>query len=132
LFAKLLAAGVIRVTVLKMISYDLHMLLGKRDKMKPPSSEFERQHHSSVWAENILIAGQELAKEVKSPCGELKFPLTKVEWKAGAEHLAKVAEAVPEDAPWDLKPRAQKAYEQMRELVPEAFVEEVEKYEMSA
>ncbi|CAH0052201.1 unnamed protein product [Clonostachys solani] len=130
MLAKLLAAGVMRVRILKLISYDLHMLLGI-DKRKPPPSEFERQHHSSVWAEYILIAGQELAKEVKNPCGELKFPLTAVEWKAGAEHLAKVAEKTPEDAPWDLKRRAQNAYQQMRELVPEAFVEEVDKCETS-
>ncbi|CAG9997185.1 unnamed protein product, partial [Clonostachys byssicola] len=117
--------GVMRVKMLKLISYDLYVLLGELDKRKPPPSELYLQVHSSIWADYILIAGLELAKEIRNPCGELKFPLTKAEWKVGAGHLAKVAEKVSEDTPWDLKRCAQKAYQQMRELIPEAFVEEV-------
>uniref|UniRef100_A0A8H7TUJ7 Uncharacterized protein n=1 Tax=Bionectria ochroleuca TaxID=29856 RepID=A0A8H7TUJ7_BIOOC len=112
MFARLLAAGVMRVKILNLISYDLYVLLEELHKRKPSPSELYLQVHSSIWADYILIAGLELAKEVRNPCGELKFPLTRAQWKAGAEHLAK-------------------AYQKMRELVPEAFVEEVEKSETS-
>jgi hypothetical protein len=82
-----------------------------------------RQAHAFGTANHVLIAGEALVKEVKSPSQKWWFKPTKENWILWASKLQEVASTVGEDAPWGLKARAQEAHDKMVELYPEAFTE---------
>ncbi|KAH7256281.1 hypothetical protein BKA59DRAFT_552087 [Fusarium tricinctum] len=71
----------------------------------------------------ILIAGEAYAKEAKAP-QRLHLAVDANKWRLWASKLREVADVVDQNAKWDLKERAQKAYDKMVELYPEAFEDE--------
>lgn len=71
----------------------------------------------------ILIAGEAYAKEAKAP-QRLHLAVDASKWRLWASKLREVADVVDKNAPWDLKERAQEAYDKMVELYPEAFEDE--------
>ncbi|KAG5657476.1 hypothetical protein KAF25_006040 [Fusarium avenaceum] len=71
----------------------------------------------------ILIAGEALAEQAKEP-QRWRLVLNANKWKLWASKLREVADVVDKNAPWDLKERAQEAYDKMVELYPEAFEDE--------
>ncbi|KAM5349005.1 hypothetical protein ACJ41O_008828 [Fusarium nematophilum] len=72
-------------------------------------------------ANYILFAGDAYINEVKNPSRWYHVDVTPQRWTLWASKLQEVADAVGEDAEWDLKNRAQKAHDRMVELYPEAF-----------
>ncbi|RGP77604.1 hypothetical protein FLONG3_4295 [Fusarium longipes] len=69
----------------------------------------------------ILIAGEVFSKDAKTTDDGRKYELNAKKWKLWASKIQEIYENVNEDARWDLKARAQKAYDKMVELYPEAF-----------
>ncbi|RBQ76607.1 hypothetical protein FVER14953_00268 [Fusarium verticillioides] len=80
-----------------------------------------RQAQVLAAVNHILLAGEVFVEGAKNPLPKWKFELNATKWKLWASNIKEVAEAVDENARWDLKERAQKAYEKMVELYPEAF-----------
>ncbi|EMT61140.1 hypothetical protein NOF04DRAFT_9269 [Fusarium oxysporum II5] len=80
-----------------------------------------RQAQVLAAINHILLAGEVFVKGAKNPLPKWKFELNATKWKLWASKIKEVAETVDETARWDLKDRAQKAYEKMVELYPEAF-----------
>jgi hypothetical protein len=72
----------------------------------------------------ILIAGEAFAKEAKTPSQKWHLELNAKKWRLWASKLREVADIVDKDAKWDLKERAQKAFNKMVALYPEAFQDE--------
>ncbi|KAF4332553.1 hypothetical protein FBEOM_13652 [Fusarium beomiforme] len=72
----------------------------------------------------IILAGETFVKGAKNPSPKGNFELSARKWKFWASKIKEVAETVDKDARWDLKDRAQKAYDKMVELYPEAFSSE--------
>ncbi|KAK7424333.1 hypothetical protein QQX98_000601 [Neonectria punicea] len=84
-----------------------------------------RQAQVLAPANCILIAGDAVAKEAKSPSRKWQTEVTPAKWKLWASKLEEVANAVGEDATWGLKAKAQEAHDKMVKLYPEAFEEGV-------
>lgn len=82
-----------------------------------------RQSEVLVPANHILLAGDMLVKEFQGPSKVRGSKLDAATWVSWASKLQEVADAVGEDAPWDLKKRAQEAHDKMVVLHPEAFKE---------
>ncbi|KAF5604877.1 hypothetical protein FPCIR_730 [Fusarium pseudocircinatum] len=80
-----------------------------------------RQAQVLAAVNHILIAGEAFVEGAKNPLPKWKFELNTTKWKLWASKIKEVAETVDENARWGLKERAQKAYEKMVELYPEAF-----------
>jgi hypothetical protein len=82
-----------------------------------------RQAEVLALVNYILIAGEAFAKEAKEP-QRWRLVLNANKWRLWASKLRDVADVVDKNAKWDLKERAQKAYDKMVELYPEAFEDE--------
>lgn len=80
-----------------------------------------RQAQVLAAVNHILLAGELFVEGAKSPLRKWKFELNATKWKLWASKIKAVAETVDENARWELKEKAQKAYEKMVELYPEAF-----------
>lgn len=85
------------------------------------TSDAGRQAQVLAVINHVLIAGEPFVREAKEPSEERKYELDAAKWKLWASKIQEIAEAVGEDAKWDLKNRAKNAYDRMVELYPEAF-----------
>jgi hypothetical protein len=88
------------------------------------TSDIGRQAQVLALVNYILIAGEAFAKEAKTPSQKWHLELNAKKWRLWASKLREVADVVDEDAKWDLKERAQKAYNKMVELYPEVIQDE--------
>ncbi|KAF5020725.1 hypothetical protein F66182_7227 [Fusarium sp. NRRL 66182] len=84
-----------------------------------------RQAQILGTANYVLIAGEAFAEAAKAP-QEKNQELDAAKWKLWASKLQEVADAVGEDAEWNLKHKAQEAHDKMVELYPEAFEQKEE------
>ncbi|KAF4464536.1 hypothetical protein FALBO_8619 [Fusarium albosuccineum] len=80
-----------------------------------------RQSQVLAAANLILVGGENLAKEVKTPSRKWHMELSAARWKLWASKFQEAADAASEDSEWCLKSRIQKAHDKMVELYPEAF-----------
>ncbi|KAF4447895.1 hypothetical protein F53441_8645 [Fusarium austroafricanum] len=83
-----------------------------------------RQAQVLATVNYILLAGEAFVAGAKGPSPKWHFEHTVMKWKLWASKVKEVADAVDENARWDLKERAQRAYDKMVELLPEAFESE--------
>ncbi|CVK84829.1 uncharacterized protein FMAN_01756 [Fusarium mangiferae] len=80
-----------------------------------------RQAQVLAALNHILLAGELFVEGAKNPLPKWKFQMNATKWKLWASKIKEVAETVDENARWELKERAQKAFEKMVGLYPEAF-----------
>ncbi|SCV33274.1 uncharacterized protein FFB14_04424 [Fusarium fujikuroi] len=83
-----------------------------------------RQAQVLAAVNHILLAGESFVEGAKNPLSKWKFQLNATKWKLWASKIKEVGETVDDNARWELKEKAQKAYEKMVELYPEAFSSE--------
>ncbi|UPK95267.1 hypothetical protein LCI18_006202 [Fusarium solani-melongenae] len=120
LLAKLFSAGLLDADGTRWISGDFESAFETRTS-GDLETNIGRKAQVVAQANYILIAGDAYIKEVKQPSKKYRVEVTPARWKLWASKLQEVADAASIDAEWDLKNRAQKAYEKMVELYPEAF-----------
>ncbi|RSL94797.1 hypothetical protein CDV31_014161 [Fusarium ambrosium] len=120
LLAKLFSAGLLDADGTRWISGDFESAFETRTS-GDLSSNIGRKAQLVAQANYILIAGDTYIKEVKQPSKKYRVEVTPARWKLWASKMREVTDASSVDAEWDLKNRAQKAYEKMVELYPEAF-----------
>ncbi|KAJ4171448.1 hypothetical protein NW754_013216 [Fusarium falciforme] len=120
LLAKLFSAGLLDADGTRWISGDFESAFETRTSGEL-ATNIGRKAQVVAQANYILIAGDAYIKEVKQPSKKYRVEVTPARWNLWASKLQEVADTASIDAEWDLKSRAQKAYEKMVELYPEAF-----------
>ncbi|KAM0434878.1 hypothetical protein ACHAQK_008573 [Fusarium lateritium] len=123
LLAKLFKAGLLEADAPRWIANDFERAF-ESNTPGNVTSDIGRQAQVLALVNYILIAGESFVKEAKTPSQKWHFELDAKKWRLWASKLRDVADAVDENARWDLKARAQKAYDKMVELYPEAFKDE--------
>ncbi|KAH6890275.1 hypothetical protein B0T10DRAFT_315059 [Thelonectria olida] len=127
LIAKLFQAGFLEKDAPGWMAFDMNKAFVTRTE---GGSEFAtnigRKSQVLATANNILIAGEALARELKS---SRKHRLLDTEnWKFWASKFQEVANAAGEESEevgWNLKASAQEAHDKMIALYPELFKEEL-------
>ena len=122
LLAKLFKAGLLDSDGPLWISGDFENALEK-STYGDYATNIGRKAQVFAVANYILIAGDALVKETKTPSQKWWFELSAKKWNPWASKLQEVADAVSEGAEWDLKTKALEAHDKVVELYPEAFEE---------
>lgn len=122
-FARLFDAGILGVRGSQFAAIQIAEGLGLGQKNRSAATEIGRWCQAEIAAQYVLISGEALAQEVKSPSQPLVYPLGKEEWKQWAAAFRTVADTIPEGAEWGLKGDAEEAHGRMIELFPELFSE---------
>ncbi|KAM0296152.1 hypothetical protein ACHAPM_010408 [Fusarium culmorum] len=85
------------------------------------ASDAGRQAQVLAPINHILLAGEPFADEAKVAADGRILELNAAKWKLWASKIKEIADAVDDGARWDLKSQAQKAFDEMVRLYPEAF-----------
>ncbi|KAJ4320910.1 hypothetical protein N0V84_005614 [Fusarium piperis] len=125
LLAKLFRAGLLDADGTRWISGDFESAFEIRTSGDLVTN-IGRRAQVVAQANYILIAGDTYIREVKQPSKKYRVEVTPARWKLWASQLQEIADAASTNVEWDLKSRAQNAYNKMVELYPEAFGEEKE------
>lgn len=99
-FAMLFRAGALGIRGSQIAALELAHGLTPEPKKRDASSELSLRCRADIAAQYILIAGETMVKEVKSPSVRPKYPLRRKEWKIWAACFKHLAETLPEDAEW--------------------------------
>ncbi|KAF5672783.1 hypothetical protein FHETE_3617 [Fusarium heterosporum] len=113
LLAKLFQGGLLDADGARWIADDFERAF-ESDIPGDVRSDIGRQAQILALVNYIIIAGEIFVKKVRRPSQT---------WKLWASKIKGVADTVDKDTRWDLKGRAQMAYDRMVELYPEAFDE---------
>ncbi|KAM0400071.1 hypothetical protein ACHAO7_008549 [Fusarium culmorum] len=85
------------------------------------ASDAGRQAQVLAPINHILLAGEPFADEAKVAADGRILELNAAKWKLWASKIKEIADAVDDGARWDLMSQAQKAFDEMVRLYPEAF-----------
>ncbi|EKJ72935.1 hypothetical protein FPSE_06981 [Fusarium pseudograminearum CS3096] len=120
LISKLYKEGLLDTEGLIWLTWDFVMAFEKLTK-GDVASDAGRQAQVLAPINHILLAGEPFADEAKVAADGRILELNAAKWKLWASKIKEIADAVDDGARWDLKSQAQKAFEKMVTLYPEAF-----------
>jgi hypothetical protein len=121
MFAKLFQGGALPKHGAHFATLEIPLGLGLRKRttggdFTPYTLPFAQE----VSIQYVLISGEALAREVRSPTRKWKHHLGKDEWKAWAVGFQTLAA----ESEGDMKEKGEKAFAKMVALLPELFVDE--------